>query len=436
MPPVIAIVGRPNVGKSTLFNRLTRSRDALVDDLPGVTRDRIYETVRWDDVSMTLVDTGGLDDRARDPVSEGVRAQVERAISEAQVILFLVDGRQGAVPGDVEIAERLRRTGKVVFLLVNKIDGPEHEHLTADFLGLGFDRVFPISAAHGYGVRTFMEELAGNLPEAQEQEKGEQEEIRVAFIGRPNVGKSSLINRILGENRLLVSDLPGTTRDSVDTPFLWKGQRYLLIDTAGIRRRPRVKEKIEKFSVIKALKALDRCHVAVILLDAAEGSSEQDARICRYAFDRGRGIVLAVNKWDLVRQDRGRAKAVREGISRDLRFVSYAPRVYLSALTGEKVMEVFQRIREVYAQYSLRLNTGQVNRVVHEIMQGHPPPRTGLGRPRFFYATQAETRPPTFVLFVTQPELIPESYERFLVNRLRAGFHLHDCVVRVKFKKK
>jgi GTP-binding protein len=436
MPPLIAIIGRPNVGKSTLFNRLTRSRDALVDDAPGITRDRIYGTLRWEGVPMTLADTGGLDDAARDPLSEGIREQVDRAISEAQVLLFLVDGRQGAAPGDREIADRLRRTDKPVLLLVNKVDGPENDHLVSDFLALGFERVFPVSAAHGYGIKALMAELVRHLPQGGEDGEEARSTIAVAFIGRPNVGKSSLINRILGENRLLVSDLPGTTRDSVDTAFSWKGQSYLLIDTAGIRRRPRVRAKIEKFSVVKALQSLERCDVAVILLDAGEGVSEQDARICRYAFDRGRGIVLAVNKWDLMGEDPEKVRGFREGLTEALRFVSFAPRVYLSALTGAKVMAVFDRIQKVYRQYSLRLNTGQVNRVVHQIFEGHPPPKTGRGRAKFFYATQAETRPPTFVLFVNQPDLIPESYERFLIHRLRAELQLSLCVLRVKWKKK
>jgi GTPase len=301
MTSIIAIVGRPNVGKSTLFNRISRSRDALVDDQPGVTRDRLYRTVRWGEAEFTVVDTGGFDDSDGERLLEQVRAQVLTAIEEADRIVFMVSGRDGLLPGDEELADLLRRSGKPVFVAVNKIDGPEHENLVADFYRLGLEKVHALSAAHGYGLRGLMEDVAADLPLPAEQEQ-EGDSIRVAILGRPNAGKSSLINRILGFERLVVSELPGTTRDSIDTLCTLNNQPFLFIDTAGLRRKARVKEKIDKFSMIKALRSLDRCHIAAVVLDAAEGVAEQDARICGYAFERGRGLILVVNKWDLVKK--------------------------------------------------------------------------------------------------------------------------------------
>jgi GTPase len=435
MTHVIAIVGRPNVGKSTLFNRLSRSRDALVDDQPGITRDRLYTTVFYEGASLTLVDTGGFDDTAGDPFSEGLIKQVGLAIEEADRIIFMVDARQGLMPGDRDVADKLRRSRKEVFLVINKVDGPEQEHLSHDFYSLGIDQIYSLSAAHGYGVRSFLGDLIKGVPVSAEEENG-RDEIRVAVIGRPNTGKSSLINKILGHDRLLVSDLPGTTRDAVDTPFTYSGKSYLLIDTAGIRRKGRVTEKIEKFSVVKALKSLDRCHIAVILLDASEGVSEQDARICGYAFERRRGMVLAINKWDLVKKDPEAKRVLNIGIDRQLQFISFAPRVNLSALTGERVMKVFDQIDLVYSQYSQRFNTAEVNQAIQEILEKHPPPRIGKGRLKVFYATQSHTKPPTFVLFLNRPEAIHFSYERFLSNQLKEYFPLHATPIKMVFRKK
>jgi GTP-binding protein len=435
MASVIAIVGRPNVGKSTLFNRLSRSRDALVDDRPGITRDRLYAAVEYDGTPLTLIDTGGFDDTGEDHFSEKVRQQVEKAIEEADRIIFMVDGLHGLMPADQEIAALLRRSQKEIFVAVNKIDGPEHDPLSLDFYRLGVDRVYPLSAAHGYGFRALMEDLIQGLP-GQGVEKEEGDRIRVTVLGRPNVGKSSLINRILGLERLVVSDLPGTTRDAVDTPFRYGGRNYLLIDTAGIRRKGRVTEKIEKFSVVKALRSLDRCHIAVILLDALEGISEQDARICGYAFERRKGLVLAVNKWDLVKKAPEKKRALENAIDRQLHFISFAPRLDLSALTGERVMSLFQKIDLVYDQFSRRIPTAEVNQTIQEMVSEHPPPIIGRGRIRFFYATQADIRPPTFVVFVNRPEKIHFSYERFLSNQLRRRLRLESTPVRIKFKKR
>jgi GTP-binding protein len=423
------------VGKSTLFNRLSRSRDALVGDRPGITRDRLHASINYEGVSLTLVDTGGFHDLDEDPLLRKVRDQVEMAIEEAAGVIFMVDGRQGLMPGDEEIADILRRSQKKVFLAVNKADGPEHYHLVSDFYRFGVESVCPISAAHGYGVKSFMQDVVKGIPKS-EPEKESADQIRVAVLGKPNSGKSSLINRILGMDRLVVSELPGTTRDAVDTLFSYRGKEYLLIDTAGIRRKAKVKEKIEKFSMIKALKSLTRCHVATILLDAAEGVSEQDARICGYAFEQGRGVVLAVNKWDLIKGNAQKRKKLDDEIDRQLKFSSFAPKVNLSALTGERVMKLFEKIDLLYEQFSRRISTGALNRAIQEMIKKHPPPRIGQGRLKFFYATQARTRPPTFVIFVNRPDTLHFSYKRFLINQLRTNFQLEFTPINLIFRKK
>jgi len=435
MSSIVAIVGRPNVGKSTLFNRLSRSRDSLVDDQPGITRDRLYASIIWGGTSLTIIDTGGFEAPDQEPLVNQVRAQVEKAIDEAPRIIFMVDGLQGIMPGDEDIVQILRRSGKRVFLAVNKIDGPEHEHLAFDFYRLGMANVYPLSAAHGYGLKTLMEDIVHELPQL-EHEREDSDQIRVAILGRPNVGKSSLINRILGFDRLLVNELPGTTRDSVDNLFNWHGKEYLLIDTAGIRRKARVKEKIEKFSMIKAIKSLDRCHVAVILLDASEGIADQDARICGYAFERGRGIILAVNKWDLLKKAPGKKKALDVAFERQLKFVAFAPRINLSALTGERVKKLFDKIDIVNQQFCQRISTGAVNRALEEMTKTNPPVQKGRGRLKLFYATQTRIKPPTFIVFVNRPEWVHFSYERFMINRLRESFNLNFTPIRLIFKKR
>ena len=435
MGSIIAIVGRPNVGKSTLFNRLTRARNALVDDRPGITRDRLQASINYEGVPFTIVDTGGFEDIGQDPLLGKVRDQVDKAIEEADCVILMADGREGLMPGDKEMAYTLRRTQKKAFLAVNKIDGPEHDHLIADFYGLGLEPVYPISAAHGYGVRSFMQDVIKYLP-IIEGEKEDEGQIRVAILGKPNVGKSSLINRVLGSDRLLVSETPGTTRDAVDTLFRYRGKDYLLIDTAGLRRKSRVKEKIEKFSMIKALKSIERCHVAAILLDAEEGVSEQDARISGYVFEKGRGVVLAVNKWDLIKGNQRKRSFLNNEIDRQLKFISFAPRVSLSALTGERVVKLFEKIDIVFEQFSRIFNTSSINKAVQNVIEKHPPPRIGRGRLKFFYATQIRTKPPTFMIFVNRPDMVHFSYERFLINQLRENLRLEFSPVKIKFKKK
>ena len=435
MNALIAIVGRPNVGKSTLFNRLTRSRAALVDDQPGITRDRLYASVEWESKRFTLVDTGGFDDSEGEPLLQGVRKQVVKAIEEADRILFMVDGRDGLMPGDESMADLLRRSQKRVYLGVNKLDGPEHQHLAAEFYSLGFDRVYPVSAAHGYGLAGLLGALTEDLEGSAEEEK-EDDLTRVAIIGRPNVGKSSLINRIVGGERLVVSELPGTTRDSVDIHFTLRGTRYVLIDTAGIRKKGKVREKIEKFSVVKTLQSLDRCHIAVVLIDASEGVTDQDAHICGYAFERGRGMILAMNKWDLAKKDPEKKKRLADTLDRQLSFLSFAPQLHVSALTGEKTGTLFEKIDLLHGQLFRRTETSMVNKALTHMVQKNPPPKMGRGRVKFFYATQTGVMPPAFAVFVNRPDLVHFTYERYLVNQFRERLGLTEVPIRLKFKKK
>ncbi len=436
MTSIIAIVGRPNVGKSTLFNRLSKSRDSLVDNQPGVTRDRLYASVYWEDIPFIIIDTGGFDDESSKKLSDQVKDQILKAIAEADRVIFILDGYKGLLPGDEEIAGILRRNEKRVFTVVNKIDGPEHEDRIHDFYKLGVNRVYPISAAHGYGLRNLMDDIIRELPKQDALESEADTRVRVAVIGRPNTGKSSLINRLLGFDRVLVSELPGTTRDSIDILFAWREKEYILIDTAGIRRKSRVKERIEKFSMIKALRSLDRCHVAVILLDAGAGITEQDARICGYALDRGRGIVLAVNKWDLVKKDRNRKRELERSMDRQLRFVSFAPVINLSALTGEHTEKLIKKIDLVYEQFCSRAGTGELNRALEEMIQKRPPPKIGRGRLKFLYATQTDIKPPTFVIFVNRPEMVHFSYKRFMINQIRDRFELNNVPIKLVFRKR
>lgn len=431
----VAIVGRPNVGKSTLFNRLTRSRNALVDDQPGVTRDRICKKITYKEIPLLVIDTGGFEDQSSDPISEKVKKQVEMAIDDADKIIFVLDAREGITPLDEELAELLRKKGKTVIVAANKVDEAGQEALALEFYKLGLGDVYPISAAHGRGIKELMNRVIDGF--SKEENKTEQEEfIKVAIIGRPNVGKSSFINKVLGEERLIVSEVPGTTRDSVDTPFSYQGRDYLLIDTAGIRRKSRVKEKLEKFSVIKALNSLERCDVAVVMIDATEGATDQDAHLCGYAHEQGKGLVIVVNKWDLIKRDQYKIKAMMDSLERRLKFVSYAPRINISALTGENVGLVFKKVDLVYKQINTRIKTSAVNEELQEILKIHPPPMRGGKILKLYYATQVDVMPPTFVIFANNPKWVTSSYERFLINRFRERLGLENSPIKLIFKER
>ena len=434
MKPIVAIVGRPNVGKSTLFNRITRTKDALVDDLPGVTRDRIFGDAEWDGVPFTLVDTGGFAGDDEDGFAAQIRHQVQQAIDDADLILLVLDGKNGISPYDRDLVERLRPVTKPVMVAVNKIDGIEQEDRLYEFYGLGFEQVHALSAEHRYGFNDLMDLIVSRLP--QSASEADTDEIRVAVVGRPNVGKSSLINRILGEQRLVVSDVPGTTRDSVDSLFRIDRQSYRLIDTAGIRRKGKVSRKLEKFSVIKSLRSLDRCDVALIVIDAAEGITDQDTSIAGYAHERGCGCVFLLNKWDLVEKTTATARRYQERLREAAKFLSFAPSLTVSALTGQRVFKLFHLVDAVFRQYTTRIGTGQVNRIIERAIQYNEPSLIRGRRLKFYYATQVSARPPTFVLFVNAPDAVHFSYRRYLTNRLREETGLDRTPLRIWFRQR
>ena len=431
MKPTIAIVGRANVGKSTLFNRLARKRKAIVDDEPGVTRDRNYAEASWDDRPFILIDTGGFEPTAKENIQQQVREQVEVAIEEANLILFLLDGKEGLMPADIEVASYLRKVVKPVFYVVNKIDGERQEEEVWDFYHLGVEALHSISAEHGRGIGGLMEEVLKNFPPAPPSEERVGEEIRVALVGRPNVGKSSLLNKLIGRQRAVVDPTPGTTRDAIDTPFFKGDRKYLFIDTAGIRRKSKISQRLEKYSVIKALKSLERCDVALVLLDGFEGLTEQDARIAEYAHDSGRAIILVVNKWDLVQRDSSTMEKYKERIRNEMRTLDYVPILFISALKGQRVGKIFEATEEVIAEHRKRVPTAGLNQWLQETVQSYPPPLYRNRAVKLYYISQVGVAPPTFVLFANDPRAIGESYSRYLTRRLRERYGFRGSPLRL-----
>ena len=433
---VVAIVGRPNVGKSTLFNRMSRSNQALVGDLPGVTRDRNYAQIACEEKTFTLVDTGGYVSAEGSDLEDLTREQILLALDEADIILFVADAKTGLHPEDADFVDLLRRTAKPVVFAVNKVDGPEQERNLTEFYELGLDRIHPTSAAHGYGVGQLLSELMAMVPESGEGfgEDQTEDEIKVAIIGRPNVGKSTLVNHLLGTQRVIVSPMPGTTRDAVDSVLEHGGQRYLLIDTAGIRRKGRIREKLEKISIMRALTSIDRSHVSVILIDAVEGITDQDLHIAGYIQERYRACIVGINKWDAVEKDSKLTKRLLEEVRERFRFFPFAPIITFSALSGKRVARIMPTVREVFQQYNQRITTGILNRGLAEALRKHEPPIVKGRRLKFFYATQASTKPPTFVLFCNYPDLIHFSYERYLTNQFREACGLDKSPLRLIFR--
>jgi GTPase len=434
---VVAIVGRPNVGKSTLFNRLTAARTAIEEKVPGVTRDRLYGVAEWEGRNLVIIDTGGLTFGDEDRIGELVRRQVGLAVEEAALIIFLLDGKEGPTALDEEIAVLLRKSGKAVLAVINKVDHHHMDEEKYNFYGLGFDQPLPISAAHGRGTGDLLSEIIRLLPSgAGFEEIYPENTLKAAVIGRPNVGKSSLINAILGEERVIVSQDPGTTRDAIDTNFIFDQQPCVLIDTAGIRRKSRVKDSVEYYSVLRSLKAVQRADLALLLLDAKEGITEQDQRLAGYVDQAGRGLILVVNKWDLQRGEERARTTFLEQVKQLLSFVPYAPVCFVSALTGWRLPSLFPAMMETWQEQHKRVTTALLNELLADALAVNPPSQVKGKRVKLFYATQPSVKPPTFVFFTNEPELVHFSYRRYLENRLREAFNFTGTPIVLKFKQR
>ncbi len=447
--PIVAIVGRPNVGKSTLFNRLIGERRAIVEDRPGTTRDRLYGESTWGGREFIVVDTGGLEiiPQTKDgrfkarPLAEDSRAfiremqqQVSAAIQEADVIVFLTDVTEGVTTADRQVAELLRTQNKPVILAVNKVDNKDRLAGMYEFYQLGLGDPIPISALHGTGTGELLDAIVAALPPLPAEEEEEEETIHVAIVGRPNVGKSSLLNRLVREERAIVSDIPGTTRDVIDTEVHWEGKRFVFLDTAGIRRKGRIERGVEYYSVLRAMRAMERSDVVLLVIDATEGVTEQDAHIAGYALDRFRSIVIVVNKWDLVEKDAHTMVEYTRRIRHALNFIDFTPIVFISAKTGQRVSRIFPLVEHVYQERFVRLPTSKLNRIVQAALTEHTPPIKGTRQLRLYYVTQPAVDPPTFVFFVNDAELVHFSYQRYLENKIREQHPFDGTPLRLVFK--
>ncbi len=435
MKPVVALLGRPNVGKSTLFNRIVKSRQAIVDDMPGVTRDRHYGDAVWEDKAFTLIDTGGFLSADDDYFASQIKAQLTAAVDQADALVLILDGRAGLSPFDRDLSDMLRKTEKPVFYMINKIESLKQEADLGDFYTLGIDRFYLVSAEHGLGVGDFLDDLVKDFPETPEENE-ENLPIRVAIVGRPNVGKSSLANRLFGENRVVVNEKAGTTRDAIELSVVHNGKAFTLVDTAGIRRKGKVTQKLEKFSILKSLKSMDDCDVALILIDCEEGVTDQDITIAGYAEKRGCGAVFVLNKWDLVDKTQTSEKQFLEDLRYKAKFLSYAPAVTVSALTGQRCHRILGMAARVYEEYVHRVNTGTVNRIIEDAVYREEPSLHKGRRLRFFYATQVAVKPPCFVCFVNYPKAVHFSYHRYLMNQLRQMIPLKLTPIRLYFREK
>jgi GTPase len=427
--PVVAIVGRPNVGKSTIFNRIVGERVSIVEDVPGVTRDRIYSSGEWLNQEFSIIDTGGID-IGDEPFLAQIRHQAEIAIDEADVIIFMTSGREGVTSADEEVAKILYRSETPVVLAVNKVDNPEMRTDIYDFYALGFGEPVPISGSHGIGLGDLLDEVIGHFPKGGDEEYDE-DVIRFSLIGRPNVGKSSLVNSLLGEERVIVSDIAGTTRDAIDTKYTVDGKEYVIIDTAGMRKKGKVYESTEKYSVLRALKAIERSDVVLVVLNAEEGIIEQDKKIAGYAHEAGRAVVIVVNKWDAIEKDDKTMKEFEQKVRDHFLFLDYAPIVFLSAKTKRRVHTLLPMIDMASENHTMRVQTNVLNDVIMDAVAMNPTPTDKGKRLKIFYVSQVAVKPPTFVVFVNEPELMHFSYERFLQNRIRDAFGFEGTPIKI-----
>ncbi len=435
--PLVAVVGRPNVGKSTFFNKIAGKRISIVEDTPGVTRDRIYCDCEWLNHKFTLIDTGGIEPKTDDILLKQMRRQAEIAIETCDVILFFTDGRTGLTADDEDVAVMLRRSGKPVILVVNKVDHVEMMDTIYDFYALGLGDPFAISSTNMMGLGDLLDEMVKQFPENCDNGEEEEKTIQIAVVGRPNVGKSSLVNKILGTERSMVSNIAGTTRDAIDTAFVREGQRFNIIDTAGIRRKRAIEEEsIERYSIVRALTAVRRCDVALIVINAEEGVTEQDTKVAGYVHEEGKAAIIVVNKWDAVEKDTNTMEAYRKQVIEDLKFMDYAPVVFISALTGQRVPKVLETVKAVYEQTSRRITTGLLNDILADATAALQPPFTAGRRLKIYYATQQSTCPPTFVLFVNDEKLMHFAYQRYLENQFRKSFGFEGTPLRFILREK
>lgn len=434
--PVVAVVGRPNVGKSTLFNALAGSRISIVEDTPGVTRDRIYAEVSWLNYQFTLVDTGGIEPESDDIILSRMREQAETAIMTADVILFLTDVRQGVVDADFKVADMLRRSKRPVLLVVNKVDS--FEKLMPDvyeFYNLGLGDPIPISAAGKLGLGDMLDEVVKEFQPSEDVEE-EDERPKIAVIGRPNAGKSSIINKLIGEERVIVSPVAGTTRDAIDTTVVRNGQEYVFIDTAGLRRKSKIKEELERYSIIRTVTAVERCDVAVLIIDATEGITEQDAKIAGIAHERGKGVIIAINKWDLIEKDNDSVKEFTKKVWEKLSYMTYAELIFISAKTGQRLGKLFDMIDAIIENCALRVQTGVLNEILTEAMAMKQPPSDKGKRLRIYYITQVSVKPPTFVMFINDKKLTHFSYTRYLENQIRSTFGFRGTPIKFIYRER
>ncbi len=430
MKPIVAIVGRPNVGKSTLFNKIAGKRISIVEDTPGITRDRIYADAEWCGKEFTIIDTGGIEPYSKEIIPAQMRRQADLAIEMADVIIFMVNVKDGMTAADSEVAAMLQKSNKPIILVCNKVDSPGEVPLELyEFYNLGLDEPMAVSSVHGRGVGDVLDKCLSYFPEGDNDEEGD-DSIKVAVVGKPNAGKSSIINRLLGEERVIVSSIPGTTRDAIDTKLEKNGKKYTFIDTAGMRKRGKIDDAVERYSVIRSLNAVERCDVCLVMIDGVEGISEQDFKIAGYAHEQGKGTVIVVNKWDAVEKDDKTMEEMRKHIYDVLGFMTYAPVVFISALTGQRVENLFTNIDYVAAQNSARLQTGALNDVLADAIARVQPPSDKGKRLKLYYITQASTKPPTFILFVNDQNLAHFSYVRYIENQVRTAFGLTGTPVR------